>query len=306
MGKKLVRKQDVGIKRVFDLDVKYNHNFVADDTVVHNCTEKGAQRFFAASKPKSIVDIAALTSIYRPGPLAADVDKIYNEAKANPDAVVYDHPNLKKVLESTYGTIVFQEQIMLIAERVAGLPLDECDSFRRTLTKRSMAKKDSAMAEFEALKDRFVEGCMEHSGLSKGKATELFDKLRFFSGYGFNKTCHYHTLIKTYTSEGSRSIIKTLDEVQPGEFIDSCDEKTGRQIRIPVHAVHDHGELPLFEIELDSGQTVVCTLDHKFRVQDGRMLPVWQIMNENLDMVVCSAPSRSDDELRMPSMKKAA
>jgi len=67
---------------VFDLDVLTNHNFVANDTVVHNCTEKGAQQFFANAKPKSITDIAALTSIYRPGPLAADVDKIYNEARA--------------------------------------------------------------------------------------------------------------------------------------------------------------------------------------------------------------------------------
>lgn len=105
MGKKLVSKRAVGIKRVFDLDVCHNHNFIANDTMVHNCTEKGAQRFFETSKPRSIIDIAALTSIYRPGPLAADVDKIYNEAKANPDAVAYEHPALKEVLESTYGCL---------------------------------------------------------------------------------------------------------------------------------------------------------------------------------------------------------
>lgn len=106
MGKKLVSKKSVGVKRVFDLDIAGDHNFIANGTVVHNCTEKGAQKFFEKAQPKSITDIAALTSIYRPGPLAADVDKIYNEAKANPDAVVYDHPALKEVLEETYGCLV--------------------------------------------------------------------------------------------------------------------------------------------------------------------------------------------------------
>jgi len=89
MAKRLVSKKKVGKKKVFDLDVKYNHTFVAEGTVVHNCTEKGAQKFFEKAKPKSITDIAALTSIYRPGPLAADVDKMYIKAKQHPEDVVY-------------------------------------------------------------------------------------------------------------------------------------------------------------------------------------------------------------------------
>ena len=291
MTKKLIAKVPAGMRKVFDLGVKYNHNFVANGTIVHNCTEKGAQRFFEASKPKSIVDIAALTSIYRPGPLAADVDKIYNDAKADPDSVVYEHQNLKDVLESTAGTIIFQEQIMLIAERVAGLPPDECDSFRRTLTKRSMVKKDSAMAEFDALKSSFVEGCINHSGLTEEKSVELFEKLRFFSGYGFNKSLRDTVEVPTYTRDGQFITTKKIHAVEAGAFVRTRSEQANKDDYVRVIANHDHGKLLLFKLTLDSGQTIECTLDHKFRVHDGRMLPAWQIMKENLDINVGSAAS---------------
>lgn len=186
-----------------------------------------------------------------------------------------------------HNCIIFQEQINLIAEKVAGMDPDDCDTFRRTLTKRSMVKKDSAMAEFDALKGQFVEGCMEHSGLTKEKGEELFETLRYFSGYGFNLSVAYNTPIKTYTSPASQVTIKRLDEVHPGDFVDSRCEATGDSVRVPVIANHDHGNLPVFEVELDSGQKVACTLDHKFRVADGRMLPLWLIIKENLDLVVC-------------------
>lgn len=72
---------------------------------VFQCTQPGAQRLFTKAKPCSIIDIATLTSIYRPGPLAANVDKIYIGAKNEPDKIDYQHPLIKKVLESTYGCL---------------------------------------------------------------------------------------------------------------------------------------------------------------------------------------------------------
>jgi len=72
---------------------------------VFQCTQTGAQRLFMRAKPRSIIDIATLTSIYRPGPLAANVDKLYIEAKNNPDKIDYQHPLIKKVLESTAGCL---------------------------------------------------------------------------------------------------------------------------------------------------------------------------------------------------------
>jgi len=285
LGKKLVSKKQVGVKRVFDLDIAHNHNFAANGTMVHNCTEKGAQKFFESAKPKSITDIAALTSIYRPGPLAADVDKLYKEGKNNPEDVVYDHPRLKEVLEETYGTIVFQEQIMIIAERVAGLPPEECDSFRRTLTKRSMAKKDKAVEELRGLKVKFVDGCMGYSEMSREKSEELFQKLLWFSGYGFNKSFNSNTLVSLYTEDGDLIAKQRIDKVQAGSFVRSRCERTNSEHYVRVVANHDHGQLPLWQIELESGKTVECTLDHKFRTECGQMLPVWQIMRDHLSIV---------------------
>jgi len=72
---------------------------------IFQLTQTGAQRLFTKAKPRSIIDIATLTSIYRPGPLAANVDKLYIDAKNNPDKIDYQHPLIKKVLESTYGCL---------------------------------------------------------------------------------------------------------------------------------------------------------------------------------------------------------
>lgn len=72
---------------------------------IFQATQKGAQKFFERAKPNNITDIAALTSIYRPGPLAAKVDDIYVEAKADPSSVKYEHPLVKQCLEATYGCI---------------------------------------------------------------------------------------------------------------------------------------------------------------------------------------------------------
>jgi DNA polymerase-3 subunit alpha len=154
---------------------------------IFQATQKGAQRFIEEGKPCSIVDIATLTSIYRPGPLSADVHKIYLGAKANPEDVDYEHPLIKKVLKSTYGTIIFQEQVMELCNVVAGFPQEDCDMIRRTIMKRSASKADAMKKQAQQLKEQFVTGCIAN-GLKESLASDLYEKILFFSGYGFNKS----------------------------------------------------------------------------------------------------------------------
>jgi len=154
---------------------------------IFQATQKGAQRFFEKGNPRSIVDIATLTSIYRPGPLSADVHKIYLGAKANPEDVDYEHPLIKKVLKSTYGTIIFQEQVMELCHVVAGFPKEDCDMIRRTIMKRSASKAAAMKKQAQELKERFVSGCVSN-GLRESLADDLYEKILFFSGYGFNKS----------------------------------------------------------------------------------------------------------------------
>ena len=93
---------------------------------VFQFTEVGAQKFCQRAKPTSLIDIAAITSIFRPGPLSAGVDKDYVEAKANPQYIKYLHPIVEQVTQETYGFLIFQEQIAILAHRLGkDVSLDE-------------------------------------------------------------------------------------------------------------------------------------------------------------------------------------
>ena len=152
---------------------------------IFQCTQQGAQRLFKNAQPRSIIDIATLTSIYRPGPLGANVDKLYIKNKNNPEEVDYKHPLIKEVLEETYGCIIFQEQVMQLANIVAGIPKAECNTVRKMM-KPSGASRE-ALAKTRALKKRFVDGCIDN-GVKEYVAIQLFDDIMKFAAYGFNKS----------------------------------------------------------------------------------------------------------------------
>lgn len=148
-------------------------------------TEGGAQRFCKQAKPNTIIDIAAITSIYRPGPLSAGVDKKYVEAIGAPQYIKYDHEIIQEVTEETYGFMIFQEQIALLAHRLGkGISLDEGNTLRKLLTKKGTGEVEKKK---EKIRLKFVEGCVE-KGLSKNKAEKLWNNIEYFSGYGFNKS----------------------------------------------------------------------------------------------------------------------
>lgn len=148
-------------------------------------TEMAAQKFCQRVKPNNIIDIASITSIFRPGPLAAGVDKMFAEAKANPDAINYGHDKVKKATQETYGFLVFQEQIASLAHELGkDLSLDEGNLLRKVLTKKGTGKEEQVK---NSLHDKFIEGCKE-KGLGESFGEELWKKFIFFSGYGFNKS----------------------------------------------------------------------------------------------------------------------
>ena len=151
---------------------------------VFQFTEGGAQNFCVQVKPSSIIDIAAITSIYRPGPLAANVDKEYLEAKERPHFVKYFNDVHRDVTEETYGFLIFQEQIALLAHKLGkDLSLDEGNKLRKVLTKKGTGKERVKMK----LHDKFVSGCVE-KGMTEKSAERLWETFEYFSGYGFNKS----------------------------------------------------------------------------------------------------------------------
>lgn len=148
-------------------------------------TEAGAQSFCKNAKPDNIIDLAAITSIYRPGPLSANVDKKYIGAKSDPGDIDYVNHIVREVTEETYGFLIFQEQIAMLAHKLGkNLTLDEGNKLRKLLTKKGTG---AASAEKDKIFDKFLKGCIE-KGMKDYEARELWETFEYFSGYGFNKS----------------------------------------------------------------------------------------------------------------------
>ena len=146
-------------------------------------TENGAQQFCVRAKPDNIIDVSAITSIFRPGPLSAGVDGDYVEAKGHPQRISYLSEEAREITEETFGFLIFQEQIALLAHKLGGLTLDEGNMLRKVLTKKGTGK-GSVKGK---LHDKFISGCVEKN-IDRDEAQALWDKFEYFSGYGFNKS----------------------------------------------------------------------------------------------------------------------
>ena len=149
-------------------------------------TEKGAQSLAKRAQPKSIIDISAITSIYRPGPLSAGVDKAYVQAVNDPLSVKYENAIVEEITGETSGFMIFQEQIALLAHKLGDdINLDDANLLRKLLTKKGLDA--SKQAKKEEIMTKFVRGCIQ-KGISKRNAEEMWQKFEYFSGYGFNKS----------------------------------------------------------------------------------------------------------------------
>ncbi len=149
------------------------------DTVgVFQLESSGMRAVLKGLRPDSFEDIIAIVALYRPGPM--DNIPTYVARKHGEEEVDYPHPMIAKVLEETYGIAIYQEQVMQIAQEMAGYSLGEADLLRRAMGK----KKPKEMEQQRA---RFIEGAKER-GVDAGRADEIFELLAKFAGYGFNKS----------------------------------------------------------------------------------------------------------------------
>jgi len=152
---------------------------------VFQFTQKGAQGFCKRAQPNNLIDLSAITSIYRPGPLGANVDKSYVKAKKDPSSIHYVHPIVEQVTRETFGFLIFQEQIALLAHKLGkNISLDEANLLRKLLTKKGTGKGASEKRKIEI---KFLDGCKE-KGIDNATARQLWQTFEYFSGYGFNKS----------------------------------------------------------------------------------------------------------------------
>lgn len=138
----------------------------------------GMTRFLKELKPDNINDINAMVALYRPGPMAFIPD--YIERKHNPSKVKYLDERFAEILEPTFGILIYQDDIMMIAVQFAGYSWGEADKFRKAMGK----KIPELMAE---QKIKFMKGCKEVGGLTDKQTQDLWESIETFAAYGFNK-----------------------------------------------------------------------------------------------------------------------
>ena len=141
---------------------------------------EGMRDILRRYQPERLEDLIALNALYRPGPIQGGMVSDFIDRKHGRKPVNYDLEELRDLLEETYGVIVYQEQVMQIANRVAGYSLGEADLLRRAMGKKMPA-------EMAAQRERFVEGALQ-KGFPKRKVVKLFELMEQFAGYGFNKS----------------------------------------------------------------------------------------------------------------------
>ncbi len=140
----------------------------------------GMQEICRRLKPKELEDLAALNALYRPGPLDGGMVDDFIARHRGEKRVQYIVPEMKDILNNTYGILVYQEQIMQLAQKLAGYTLGEADMMRRAMGK----KKREEMAVHE---DKFINGAIAR-GIKKEKAAEIFNLMAQFADYGFNRS----------------------------------------------------------------------------------------------------------------------
>lgn len=131
-------------------------------------------------QPDRFEDLVALLALYRPGPLESGMADDYVERRHGRQKITYPHPSLSEVLDETYGLPIYQDQVMLMAQALAGFSLAEADILRKAMGK----KNKDIMA---SLREKFMEGCAS-KGISESSAVQSFSDMEKFSRYGFNKS----------------------------------------------------------------------------------------------------------------------
>jgi DNA polymerase-3 subunit alpha len=181
--------QAVGIVREtrgIDLDIKdlpdgdastYDMLSKGETFGVFQLESPGMRRYIQELRPASVADLAAMVALYRPGPMQHI--PTFCAAKHGRAQIKHPHPDLADILNETYGVIVYQDQVLLIAQKFAGYSLGEADIMRK-----AMGKKIATVMRAE--KERFIAGAVER-GYDEADAQQVFDLIEPFAGYAFNK-----------------------------------------------------------------------------------------------------------------------
>jgi DNA polymerase III subunit alpha len=236
----------------------------------------GMRQIVRDLKPSGLEDISSVLALYRPGPLDAGLIPKFINRKHGREAIAYDHTILEPILNETYGIMVYQEQIMKIAQDMGGYSLGEADLLRR-----AMGKKKKA--EMEKHREIFVDGAAKN-GVKTKVATDLFEQMVQFAEYCLS----YDTPVLT-VEYGAMAIGEIVEKQLPCTVYSITP--AGYVYTQPIQQWHARGQQEVFAYQLDDGTTIKATADHKFMTADGNMLAIDTIYERGLDLLQVEVPS---------------
>ena len=238
-------------------------------------------------KPQDLEDITAMNALFRPGSIP--IINNYIRRRHGKEEIKYDHPILEKVLKPTYGLLIYQEQTIMIAHLASGMSLGKADILRRYLEKWNTKYKNDVELK-KKLEKEFIDGCLS-KGLSRADAKFLWEYLIRQSGYSFNRCFSGDCVITSASTHKWRPTIREMYKIKN-------DSKYAKETKhyplmkkyrskkgygksfslypdklLRTHEIVDiyyEGEREVFEIELESGDKIEVTKNHKFPLTNGK------------------------------------
>lgn len=252
-------------------DIEKTHKLLekGDLEGIFQLESSGMKQIVKDLKPSGIEDISSILALYRPGPLDAGLIPKFINRKHGQEEIIYQHKLLEPILKETYAVLVYQEQIMKMAQDLAGYSLGEADLLRRAMGKKKIA-------EMTKHREIFIDGSTKN-GVPQVIAEDLFEQMIKFAEYCLS----YDTEILT-VEYGAMPIGKIVEE-NINCTVYTVD-KNGFVYTQAIAQWHNRGEQEIFEYSLENGQTIRATKDHKFMTVDGKMLPIDEIFEKNLDL----------------------
>ncbi len=239
----IVNRMDVSLDILkIPLDDEKTYELISNgDTVgVFQLESEGMKALIRKMKPDRFDDIVATIALFRPGPM--ENIPLYLKMKTDPSKINYLLPQLEPILKSTYGIMIYQEQIMLVTQKIAGFSLAKADILRKAVSKK---KED----EILALKQDFVSGCVSND-VNENVAITLFDLILKFANYGFNKSHSVAYALISYQMAYLKANYPLLfytslltsvigGEAKTSEYLDECRQRGVRVLPPSVNSSKD-------------------------------------------------------------------
>ncbi|MGA9046602.1 DNA polymerase III subunit alpha [Sulfuricurvum sp.] len=260
---KLIKKRydvEVNWHKIDENDPKVYEIIQSGDTIgMFQIESSGMQDLNKRLKPSSFEDLIAVLALYRPGPMESGMLDDFIERKHGRQAISYTFASMEPILKPTYGVIVYQEQVMQIVQTVGGMSLGGADIVRRAMGKKKIE-------EMQKYNKEFSEGAA-NQGLDYKKASELFDLIEKFAGYGFNKShsaayamVTFQTAwLKTYYPQEFMAALLTSEKDNTDKVVKYIDEAKRMKIFLGAPDIN-HSQLEFSAINKDGQDQILFGL----------------------------------------------